>query len=164
MDRNNIIPPVRIGLLIAIATLAFGVGMGIVFGIFEDAIKDWINAGIAAHPSLHDQASSGKIWRYVQRAHFHAAGIGAFTLILIIITALTDMKDQLKKLTAILISLAGLYPFSWFNMFLLGPELGRSAAHHALSTELFVMIGVGGFLAGLALLVLNLLTGNKQTH
>jgi threonine dehydratase len=41
-------------------------------------------------------------------------------------------------------------------MFILAPSLGRSAAHNHIITEIFVYIGVGGLLAGIAMLCANL--------
>jgi len=147
---------VRIGIALTILTLLFGIGMGILFGVNEDLVKDWISAGIAAYPGLHDAKSSAKIWRYAQRAHFHATGIGAFTLGLVILVALSGMKERLKCLTAILIGLGGLYPLAWFSMFLLSPSMGRGPAHGAFITEFFVYVGVISLLSGMGILIANI--------
>ncbi|GJL66153.1 MAG: hypothetical protein NPIRA05_11240 [Nitrospirales bacterium] len=71
---------VKIGLALVLLGLLFGVGMGIVFGVNEDLFKDYIAQGITANPDVHDAKSPDKIWRYAQRAHFHATGIAAFSL------------------------------------------------------------------------------------
>lgn len=161
---------VRLGLALALLTLLFGIVMGIVFGINEDGVKDYISAGITAHPDLHDTQSADKIWRYAQRSHFHATGIGAFALGLIVIVLLTGMKKRLKQISATLIGLGGLYALSWFSMFLLSPSVGRGAAHDALMTKLLVYVGTGGLLLGLAILSANLFlnVGNarmqEKTH
>ncbi len=151
--------PVRIGLRITLLLLVFGIGMGIAFGIFEDSFKDYIAQGIAANPDLHDQKSSSKIWRYAQRAHFHATGIGAFSLVLILLVLFSNLKDSLKSKTSMLISLIGLYPLAWFTMFWLSPSLGREAAHGHIITEIFTYIGTGGLLLGLVILLGNLFFG-----
>lgn len=147
---------VRLGLALALLTLLFGIVMGIVFGINEDGVKDYINAGITANPNHHDEKSADKIWRYAQRSHFHATGIGAFTLGLIVLVSLTGMSKQLKQFSATLIGLGGLYALSWFSMFLLAPSVGRDAAHEALVTKLLVYVGTGGLLLGLGILSANL--------
>jgi len=139
--------------------LLFGIGLGIAFGVYEDGFKDYIAEGIAANPQLHDAKSSAKIWRYVQRAHFHATGIAAFSLGLLILTALSDLKDRLKGPTSILIGLSSFYAMGWFNMFLLAPEIGRDAAHGAFMTELYTYVGVGGLLAGMGILLGNVFLG-----
>ena len=133
--------------------------MGITFGVNEDMYKDHIAEQVQANPALHDASSSGKIWRYAQRAHFHATGIAAFSLGLIILLMFCDMKAGTKKLSSILIGLGGLYPLAWFNMYLLAPSIGRGAAHNHWMTEMFTYIGVGGLLIGLLMLMANLFVG-----
>jgi hypothetical protein len=150
------IKPVKIGLLLVMLTLVFGIGMGVTFGIAEDSIQSYISEGVAAHPDVHDAKSNGKIWRYAQRSHFHATGISAFSLGLVLLIMFSSLKQQLKKVAAILVGLGGLYPLSWFTMFLLSPSLGRGAAHHHFITETFTYIGVGGLLLGIGILSANL--------
>jgi hypothetical protein len=140
---------VKVGLALSLLCLAAGIGMGVSFGINEDLYQDYIASGIAAHPALHDPASQGAIWRWALRAHFHAAGIGAFGLVLITLVALSGMSEVRKKITASLIGLAGLYPMAWFVMFLVGPALGRSAAHHHWLVEALTYVSVGGLGLGL---------------
>lgn len=148
--------PVKIGLLLVMLTLVFGIGMGVTFGVAEDSIQSYISEGVASHADLHDDKSSGKIWRYAQRAHFHATGISAFSIGLVLLIMFSSLKQQLKTVAAILVGLGGLYPLSWFTMFLLSPSLGRDAAHHHFITEMFTFIGVGGLLLGIGILCANL--------
>ncbi len=147
---------VRLGLALAFITLLFGISMGILFGANEDGVKEWINTSVSAHPQLHDEKSGSKIWRYAQRAHFHATGVGAFTLGLVVLTAFSGMRRKLKSLSATLIGLGGLYPLAWLSMFLLAPSMGRDPAHHTFVTELLTYVGVGSLLAGMGLLAANL--------
>ena len=147
---------VRIGLFLVILTLIFGISMGVVFGVFEDSIKDYIADGIASHPTMHDESSNSKIWRYAQRSHFHATGIAAFSIGLILLIIVSTLKTQLKTAASILVGLGGLYPLSWFTMFLLAPSIGRSAAHHHIITQIVTYIGVAGMFSGLFILCANL--------
>lgn len=156
---KNGLGEVRIGVFLVMLTLLFGIGMGISFGVNEDAVKAYISDGIAAHPDVHDEKSSGKIWRYAQRAHFHATGIAAFSIGLILLMLHSSLGSGMKKVAAILVGLGGLYPLSWFTMFLLSPSIGRSAAHHHILTEMFTYIGVGGLLLGILILCANLFVG-----
>ncbi|MFT6915548.1 MAG: hypothetical protein ACJAWL_001857 [Motiliproteus sp.] len=156
---SNTLEPVRIGVLICISILLFGIALGVGFGINEDIFKDMISEGIAAFPQLHDANSSSKIWRYVQRAHFHALGIAAFSMTLILVVALSSLSASRKKVTAILISLGGTYAFSWLTMFFLSPSMGRHGAHGSFLTEFWVYLGVGSLLLGIAILIANLTFG-----
>ena len=82
---NRELNTVKAGLFLVMLTLIFGIGMGVVFGVNDDAVKSYITEGVAAHPDVHDDQSSGKIWRYAQRAHFHATGIAAFSIGLLLL-------------------------------------------------------------------------------
>jgi len=150
------IKTVRIGLFLVILTLLLGLGLGVSFGVNEDSFKSYITAGVNAHPEVHDSKSEDKIWRYAQRAHFHATGIAAFSIGLVILTMFSSLRAKLKSIAAILIGLGGLYPLSWFSMFILAPSIGRDAAHHHIITEMFTYIGVLGLFAGIGLLSANL--------
>ena len=150
---------VKIGLALVLLGLAFGVGMGISFGVNEDAYKSYIAKEIQAHPEVHDEKSKNKIWRYAQRAHFHAMGIAAFSLGLIILVIFSDMKARLKTVSSVLIGLGGFYSLAWFTMFLVAPSIGRGPAHHYFLTEIFTYIGVGGLLLGALILLANIFLG-----
>ena len=158
MDNIDL-SPVKTGLALTLLLLIFGLSMGIGFGIAEDSFKDFIAQGIAAYPDVHDDKSSSKIWRYAQRAHFHATGISAFSLALILLVVFSSLKDKMKTLASTAIGFVGLYPLAWFTMFILSPSIGRSAAHHHIITEALTYIGTGGLLIGLAILLGNLFLG-----
>ncbi len=126
--------PIKIGLLFVIFTLIFGICMGIGFGINEEYFKGYIAQGIEMHSALHDEKSQSKIWRYAQRSHFHATGIAAFSLGLLLLMLFSNMKRAMVRFASVLIGLGNLYPLSWFAMFLLAPEIGRKAAHEHVIT------------------------------
>ncbi|NOR71001.1 MAG: hypothetical protein GQ532_15110 [Methylomarinum sp.] len=159
---NQEIKKVKLGLFLVMLTLVFGISLGAGFGIAEDTVKSYISNGVSAHPALHDANSNSKIWRYAQRAHFHATGIAAFSIGLIVLVMFSSLKDCWKKYTAILIGLGGLYPLSWFSMFVLAPSIGRNAAHHHIITEVLAYCGVGGLLLGITILSANLFLGMFQ--
>jgi len=156
---NDVLQPIKMGLGLVFIALLFGLALGIGFGINEEFFKDFVAQGIAANPDVHDAKSQGKIWRYAQRAHFHAMGIAAFSIGLLLLTAFSSLTVCYKKLVSVLIGLGGVYPLAWLSMFNLAPSIGRSAAHSHLITELLTFIGVGSLLAGLVILILNLFAG-----
>ncbi|MEN8130659.1 MAG: hypothetical protein ABFS45_10800 [Pseudomonadota bacterium] len=156
---NKELKVVKLGLALVLLGLVFGVGLGISFGINEDMYKDFIAEGIAANPEVHDAKSKDKIWRYAQRAHFHATGIAAFSLGLVILVMFSGMKARVKAVSSVLIGLGSFYPLSWFTMFLLAPSIGRDPAHQYFLTEIFTYVGVGGLLTGAILLFSSLFLG-----
>ncbi|MCK5307920.1 MAG: hypothetical protein KAJ73_04845 [Zetaproteobacteria bacterium] len=150
---------VKAGLAMVLLGLMFGIALGVTFGVNEDGVKGFITEEIAAHPEVHDEKSKTKIWRYAQRAHFHATGISAYSLGLIILVMFSSMKRKIKSATSILIGLSSFYPLAWFVMFLVAPSIGREPAHHHYLTELFTYLGVGGLVTGMLLLIGNLFFG-----
>jgi len=150
---------IRVGLALVLMGLLFGVSIGISFGVNEEAYKSFIAEGVAANPAVHDANSQDKIWRYAQRVHFHATGISAFSLGLVILVMFTDLTARLKKIAAVFLGFSSLYPLSWFTMFLLAPSIGRGPAHEHVVTEIFAYAGVGGLLLGGVLLCANLFLG-----
>lgn len=150
---------VRAGLAIVLLGLLFGISLGISFGLNEDVFKDYVAEGVSAHPELHDESSEDKIWRYAQRTHFHAGGIAAFCLGLIILLMFSDLAPKLQRASAILIGLGSFYPLAWLSMFFLAPLIGRGPAHEHIMTKLFTYAGVGGLLLGSFILLANLYFG-----
>lgn len=158
-EMNKELNRVKIGLALVLFGLLFGVIMGITFGINEDVYKNFITEGIAANPTVHDAKSPDKIWRYAQRAHFHATGIAAFSLAFIPLVMFSDLKPKMKTASSVGLGLSSFYPFSWLTMFVLAPSIGRGAAHSHVLTEIFASVGVGGLLLGCFLLLANLFLG-----
>lgn len=150
---------IKAGLAIVLIGLFLNIGLGISFGVNEDMYKDYVAQGVAAHPELHDESSEEKIWRYAQRAHFHAGGIAAFCLGLIILLMYSDLTRRLQKISSILIGLGGVYPLAWLSMFFLAPTIGRDPAHEHILTMLFTIVGVASLLLGCFFLVANLFFG-----
>jgi len=150
---------VKPGLALVLAGLLFGIGMGVSLGVNEDIYQDYIATEVAAHPELHDDRSKDKIWRYAQRAHFHAMGVAAFSIGLVLLVMVSSLKNRLKTMSALLIGLGSLFPLAWFTMYWLAPTIGRGPAHDHILTELLTYLGVGGLLAGLLILMANLFLG-----
>lgn len=150
---------VKAGLAIVFLGLFLNIGLGISFGVNEDVFIEYVAEGIAANPQLHDDTSEDKIWRYAQRTHFHAGGIAAFCLGLIILVMFADLPRKIKKISSLLIGLGSVYPLAWLSMFFLAPAIGRVPAHEHLLTNFFTYVGVGGILAGSFFLLANLFLG-----
>lgn len=155
MGLNIDLKVIRVGLLITLFTLIFGTGLGIVFGAKEEVFKNYISENIQLNPTVHDEKSKDKIWRYVQRAHFHSSGIAAYSLALLLIILVSKMKDSMKSFSATMIGVGTLYSFAWYLMFYLAPLIGRDAAKNHFLTESIVYISTAAFVIGLFMIIAN---------
>lgn len=155
MGLNIDLKVIRVGLLITLFTLIFGTGLGIVFGAKEEVFKNYISENIQANPTVHDHKSKDKIWRYVQRAHFHSSGIAAYSLALLLIILVSKMKDSMRSFSATMIGVGTLYSFAWYLMFYLAPLIGRDAAKNHFLTESIVYISTAAFVIGLFMIIAN---------
>lgn len=150
----------KIPFLLALAGMAGGVLIAIFFGLNEDLFKEKITAGLErnvqvqaiADPvekSAKIDAETSKNWRYYLRFHFHATGIGAMMLGLLLLLGRVEAPFKLKTTAAYLTAIGGLlYPFVWLFAAIYGPEMGRTEAKEA-----FAIFGYAGglFLLGILL-------------
>ncbi len=148
----------RIPFVIAILTLVGGVFISILFGYNEDYFQNNIKEGLTKNEKVNliqdpvEKASvlkseSDKNWRYYQRFHFHATGIGSMVMGVLIFVSFLSAPEKLKITASYLVAVGGfLYPFIWLFAAIYGPELGRGIAK-----EKFAVFGyMGGvFLIGL---------------
>jgi hypothetical protein len=147
----------KIPFLLALLSIVGGVSISILFAVNEEMFKTRIADGLARNPKIQQiadptqkeariQSESEKNWRYYQRYHFHATGIGAMMLgILLFLSRLSAPKRHVT-VAAYLVAVGGvLYPFVWLFAGIYGPEMGRNEAKEA-----FALLGyMGGlFLAG----------------
>ncbi len=159
---SNTLSSVKFGLALALICLLLNIALGIMFGVNEDWFQNYIKAGIASHPELHTPRSQDGIWRYVQRAHFHAGGIGAFSLGLILTTALSGLSEARQRITAALIGLSIFYPLSWLTMFVVAPSIGTKAAHQYWLVETFAYLGIGALGLGLLSVIAGIYLRSKS--
>jgi hypothetical protein len=156
--------PVIPGLLMSFFAIVVGTGLGMVFGVYEDQIKDYLLAEVKAHPQIHEQTPEnfkkqvGDGWRYIQRAHFHAQGLGALGVGIIIVLGLSWVSAAVKKWLALAIGVgAFLYPFCWLLMGLRIGSMGKVAAHA--SVDWLAALSVPLFFGGMLLTLLILFLG-----
>lgn len=161
----------RIPFALALLTMIGGVFIAILFGANEDLFKKKIEAQLANnvhYSSIQDpaeqkkqmSAEADKNWRYYQRFHFHATGIGAMSLAALTFLALMTAQGLLRTIASWAIAAGGfLYPFVWLFAAMWGPEIGRGAAK-----EKFAVFGyMGGvFLLGLVLALVHTLRAAKE--
>ncbi len=124
------------GMLLAVLTLLFGFGLGVVFGANEDAIKGRLKASALEVRTrvYHDddaaiKAALDKSWVYVQRAHLHAGGLGAAAVGLILVAMLLGGPAALVRGVSLGLGAGGLgYSAFWLVAAFRLPVMGDSAA------------------------------------
>lgn len=156
--------PVIPGLLISFLAIVVGTGLGMVFGLYEDQIKDGLLADVKAHPQIHEQTPNnikqqvGDGWRYIQRAHFHAQGLGALGVGIILVLGLSWVSASVKKWVALATGVGALlYPFTWLLMGLRIGSMGKQAAHA--SVDWLAALSIPLFFGGMMLTLLILFLG-----
>ena len=133
----------KLPLIIALFCILGGVGISILFGVNEDIFKDRISAGLQQNIKIQQMsdpaqkaakiaAESDKNWRYYQRFHFHATGIGAMMMGILLLLSSLKAPNKHKTIASYMVAIGGtLYPFVWLFAGLYGPEMGRSEAKEA---------------------------------
>lgn len=160
----------RWGILLALLTLLYGYGLGMVFGAAEDSLKARLAAGGAAWVEAQVQrgqertvvsAESAKVveksWAYMKRAHLHAGSLGASTLVLILLLAMLEPSVRRLRWTALALGVGALgYSIYWMCAGFMAPGIGSTGAA---KESLILLAGpsallcVGGLVSVLARLV-----------
>lgn len=149
------------GLILAVVTLLFGQGMGIVFGLNEDAIKSRLEANAAEvqgtiykDDAVASKAVIAKSWNYMQRAHLHAGGMGTTAVALIVVLCLVGTSRIVTTLISLALGAGGLgYSVFWMWAGFRAPGLGSTGAAKE-SLKWLAMPSSGGFvIATIAVLI-----------
>ena len=146
------------GIVLAVLTLLFGFGLGIVFGLNEDLIRDRQRAAATAAlatayqgDAAKEQPVLDKSWNYMQRAHLHAGSLGTSALALIGVLLLLERSAGLTRAIALGLGAGGLgYSVYWLLAGLRAPALGSTGAAKE-SLAWLAMPSSGIFVASTAL-------------
>ena len=152
------IKKVKVGIGLIFFGLLLSLSIGLLLNTHENAIKNFINGGIAMHPLIHtDPAiSEQKIWKYTQHSYYYAISTASISIALILLTITTTLRSRVKSLTAALIGCINFYPLSYLNMLWLSPHLGIQAANDHLFTQLATYSPLIGGIVGITILVLHI--------
>jgi hypothetical protein len=128
--------PGALGLILCILTVLFGQGLGVAFGVNEDAIKDKLKADANAVKDTFYKSDDAQVkavvsqsWNYMKRAHLHGGGIGTTGIALILTLAFFSPSRLLTRLTAIALGAGGLgYSLFWMWAGFRAPGLGGTHA------------------------------------
>ena len=165
------------GLVLAVLTILFGQGMGIVFGLNEDAIKSRLkNSAVEMRDSVYKgddaaiKAVLDKSWTYMKRAHLHAGSMGTTAVGLIVLMCLLGTSRRMIIAVSIGLGVGGFgYSLFWMWAGFRAPALGGTgAAKETLkwlampSSGAFVLATVAVLVALIATVVSARLTSTKN--
>jgi len=168
---RELLAPILPGLIVSFFAIVVGTGLGMAFGIYEEPIRNYLTAQIQAHPEVHEQApdsikrDANMAWRDIQRAHFHAQGLGALGVGIIVVLGLSWVSAPVKRWLALATGFGALlYPFCWLLMGLRVGPMGAEAAHASVDwlAGVSVPLFFGGMLLTLLILVLGWLFPKKM--
>ncbi|MEX0774491.1 MAG: hypothetical protein WD042_02130 [Phycisphaeraceae bacterium] len=156
--------PMLPGLLLALLANLYGVGLGITFGLNEDAIKTHLKTqgqAVLATAYNNNQAKLDgvldKSWTYFKRAHLHANGLGTTAVALILLLAVLPGGGRINAGTALALGTGALgYAVYWMVAGLRAPGLGSTGAAKDNLTWL-AMPTSGLFALGLAIVIVQVL-------
>lgn len=162
---------VRHGLVLSLTAVLYGWGLGIVFGAGEDWLREGTLARAEAARALYLEKAKGDpeaatvlikrmdetCWRYFQRAHLHAGGIGGIALGASLLLGLLSGPAGPRALTSGLLGFGAIgYPLFWMLAALRAPGLGATALAKE-SLQWLAMPSAGALVVG-AVLTLYLVT------
>ncbi len=132
----TLIRPVVPGAFLAVLTLLFGFGMGVVFGLNEDAIKSRLTASaesVMATAYNNDAAAAkavtDKSWSYMQRAHLHAGSLGVVAIALSLVLVHLGTGRRVAAALSVALGAGGLgYSIFWAWAGFRAPGLGSTGA------------------------------------
>jgi hypothetical protein len=162
-----------LGLALAVLTILFGQGLGIVFGLNEDAIKSRLKSSAS---EVRDTVYKGddaaikavldKSWVYMQRAHLHAGGMGTTALALTVLVGLLGASRRWTMAVGLGLGAGGLgYSVFWMWAGFRAPALGSTGLAKE-SLKWLAMPSSGAFVLAtvvvLVVLVVSVVAGRRQ--
>lgn len=163
---NQNLSAATLPLALAVLTILFGQGMGIVFGLNEDAIKSRLSASAAEVRETTYKSDDAAIktvldksWTYMKRAHLHAGGMGSTAVGLIVLLCLLGASPRVLIGAGVGLGAGGLgYSIFWMWAGFRAPGLGGAGAAKE-SLKWLAMPSSGAFvLATIAVFVMLIVT------
>lgn len=150
------------GLLLALVTILYGQGMGVFFGVNEQAIKETLkSSALEVKDTVYkgDAAAMKAVldnsWNYMKRAHLHAGSMGTTAFVLMLTVGLLGVARRTVSVLGVALGAGGLgYSLYWMFAGFRAPGLGSTTAAKE-SLRWLAMPASGAFvLATLAVLAL----------
>lgn len=125
-----------LGLLLALLTILYGQGMGIFFGVNEQAIKERLKTSalevkdtIYKGDAVAMKTVLDNSWNYMKRAHLHAGSMGTTAFALMLTAALLGVAPRTVSMLGLALGFGGLgYSLYWMFAGFLAPGLGSTTA------------------------------------
>lgn len=159
-----------VGMIFALLTIMYGQGMGIFFGVNEDAIKHRLKSSAmevretvykgndAAMKTVLDNS-----WNYMKRAHLHAGGMGTTAFALMIALGLLGTSRRVTLILGLALGVGGLgYSLYWMFAGFRAPGLGSTGA--AKESLKWLAMPTSGMFVLATLTVLVLLVGALRSR
>lgn len=159
-----------VGMTFALLTIMYGQGMGIFFGVNEDAIKHQLKSSAmevretvykgndAALKTVLDNS-----WNYMKRAHLHAGGMGTTAFALMIALGLLGTSRRVTLILGLALGGGGLgYSLYWMFAGFRAPGLGSTGA--AKESLKWLAMPTSGMFVLATLTVLVLLVGALRSR
>lgn len=132
--NGTALKPFAPGILLALFTILFGFGIGVVFGAAEDSMKAALtDSGKAVLDTVYQgdvakmEGVVGKSWSYVKRAHLHAGAIGTSALATTVVLFLLGTPRRLERWSATAFGAGALlYSVFWLAAAFRAPGLGST--------------------------------------
>ena len=135
-SQSGLVRAVLPGLLLATLTLLLGFGLGVVFGLNEEAITSRLASSAANAPAAvyHGDAALlktvlSKSWAYMQRSHLHAGALGTTAVALSLTVVLLGVGATMARAVSVAAGAGGLgYSLFWVWAGSRAPALGSTDA------------------------------------
>jgi hypothetical protein len=132
MEIHARLRPVLPGVLLGVLTLLYGFGLGVFFGVNEDALKGRLKAGaeaVKATTYKGDEAAVKLVlersWTYMKRAHLHAGGLGVNTIALSLLLVAVGAGATHSRWISLALGAGGLgYSIYWMWAGFRAPGMG----------------------------------------
>jgi hypothetical protein len=124
------------GMILSLLTIMYGQGMGIFFGVNEDAIKHRLKSSAMEVRETVYKGNDAAIktvldnsWNYMKRAHLHAGGMGTTAFALMIALSLLGTSRRVTLILGLALGGGGLgYSLYWMFAGFRAPGLGSTGA------------------------------------
>lgn len=134
-DFLRLFHPALLGLFFAVLTLLYGFGLGVVFGVNEDGMKDQLKASatevresVYKNDDAAIKAVLDKSWAYMKRSHLHAGGLGTTAVCLTVLVCLLGASPRVSRAISLALGLGGLgYSIFWLWAGFRAPGLGSTS-------------------------------------